>query len=66
MPKIEINEDLCKGCALCVRICPKKVISIGEHLNARGFHPAVYGGEGCVGCRSCAVTCPDAAIVVFK
>ncbi|MDD5092051.1 MAG: ferredoxin family protein [Candidatus Wallbacteria bacterium] len=66
MAKIVIMEEVCKGCGLCVRICPKKVIVISEKLNAQGFHPAAYTGEGCIGCKSCALTCPDSAIEVFK
>lgn len=66
MAKIVIHEDVCKGCGLCVRICPKEVIKIGDHLNVKGFHPSVYVGEGCVACKSCALTCPDAAIEVYK
>lgn len=66
MPKIVVKVDICKGCELCVRICPKHVISIGEQLNVKGFHPAVYAGDGCIGCKACAITCPDSAIEVFK
>ena len=66
MPRITIAEDICKGCWLCVRICPQKVIKKGEHLNSKGFYPATYIGEGCTGCRSCALTCPDIAITVYK
>ncbi|MDD2716843.1 MAG: ferredoxin family protein [Candidatus Wallbacteria bacterium] len=66
MPKIVIKEEICKGCALCVRLCPKKVIKIGTQLNAKGYHPAVYAGDGCIACRACAMTCPDVAIEIFK
>ncbi|MBQ5808240.1 MAG: 4Fe-4S binding protein, partial [Clostridia bacterium] len=24
MPKVSFNEKLCKGCGLCVTVCPKK------------------------------------------
>ncbi|MCK4541133.1 MAG: ferredoxin family protein [Spirochaetales bacterium] len=66
MPKIEVNEDLCKGCGLCIRICPKQCIEFGNHLNVKGFHPATYMGENCIGCKACATTCPEVAIEVFK
>ena len=26
--KITIREDVCKGCDLCVFVCPKKIIAI--------------------------------------
>ena len=41
MPMIAINEDRCKGCSLCVRVCPTHVIEMGKHLNVKGFYPAV-------------------------
>jgi NAD-dependent dihydropyrimidine dehydrogenase PreA subunit len=28
-PFIEIDPELCKGCKLCIPICPKEVIAIG-------------------------------------
>lgn len=66
MPRISVKEDICKGCELCIHICPKKVIKISTSLNAMGYHPACYTGEGCSGCRSCAMICPDVAIEVFR
>ena len=66
MPKIEISTNVCKGCGLCVRICPKNVIIISKGLNDKSYHPAEYLGEGCIGCKSCALTCPDSAIEVYK
>jgi 2-oxoglutarate ferredoxin oxidoreductase subunit delta len=26
MAKVTFREDLCKGCGLCVSVCPKKII----------------------------------------
>jgi NAD-dependent dihydropyrimidine dehydrogenase PreA subunit len=49
-----------------VRICPKNVIIISKGLNDKSYHPAEYLGEGCIGCKSCALTCPDSAIEVYK
>jgi 2-oxoglutarate ferredoxin oxidoreductase subunit delta len=66
MPRMHVKEDVCKGCELCVYICPKKVVKMSPGLNAMGYHPATYAGQGCVGCRSCATICPDVAIEVFR
>jgi len=67
VPWIVVNEDRCKGCSLCVNFCPKKVIAIAEHLNARGYYPATLVNQpGCIGCGICARMCPDVAISVYK
>ena len=28
MPKVSFRQDRCKGCGLCVSVCPKKIIAI--------------------------------------
>jgi 2-oxoglutarate ferredoxin oxidoreductase subunit delta len=36
-------------------------------LNLKGYHPAeVVRQENCIGCASCARTCPDVAIRIEK
>ncbi|OFI06839.1 ferredoxin-3 [Clostridium acetireducens DSM 10703] len=69
MPKVTFNEDKCKGCGHCIAVCPKKIISFAEKLNAKGYHPAVVTEEKmkeCIGCASCARMCPDCVITVEK
>lgn len=67
MPHITINAEGCKACMLCIDFCPRKSISLGEHLNSRGYHPAEFIKDaGCTGCRICATMCPDVCIEVFR
>lgn len=69
MPKgrVEIMEEYCKSCSLCVEACPKKVLAISDKINPKGYRPvAVVNGEECIGCGLCAMRCPDAAIRVFR
>jgi len=68
MAKVTIDETLCKGCELCVGVCPKKIVAIADDiLNAKGYHPAcVTDMEKCIGCAFCALMCPDCAITVEK
>ena len=68
MAKVTFREDRCKGCKLCVSVCPKKIVIIREDkLNAKGFHPAgVDEMDKCIGCASCATMCPDCVITVER
>ena len=68
MVTVTIDQELCKGCGLCVRACPKKIIELSKSkLNAKGYHPAeVTDMASCVGCASCACTCPDVVIRIVK
>ena len=62
---IEINEDLCKGCALCVVFCPKNVFKMSDRITQKGVHPPeVIDKEECTLCGNCMLYCPDFAIVV--
>ena len=68
MVRVTINEEVCKGCGLCIRACPKKIIELSKtKINAKGYRPAeVTDVEACIGCTSCARTCPDVAIYIEK
>ena len=68
MTKVTIQEDVCKSCGLCVRLCPKGVLATQtSHLNVKGYYPVeVAHPEDCIGCMSCAMTCPDVAIIIEK
>ncbi len=68
MAKVEFREERCKGCGLCVSVCPKKIISWKTtELNIKGYHPAgVEEMDKCIGCSMCATICPDNVIEVWK
>jgi 2-oxoglutarate ferredoxin oxidoreductase subunit delta len=67
MAKVIFNEDRCKGCELCVNVCPKNLIRMAERFNANGYRPAeVVEQEKCIGCAFCARMCPDVVIEVYK
>jgi 2-oxoglutarate ferredoxin oxidoreductase subunit delta len=67
MFNISISKELCKGCELCVELCPKNVLGITEVLNSKGnTFATVEKPEECVGCKICSLVCPDACIEITK
>jgi 2-oxoglutarate ferredoxin oxidoreductase subunit delta len=64
--KIVIDKERCKGCTLCVTVCPHNVITISDKANSKGYFPAEATGPNCTGCANCAVVCPDCAIEVYR
>ncbi|MDR2375183.1 MAG: 4Fe-4S binding protein [Treponema sp.] len=65
--KIIIDRELCKGCLLCVRACPVKVLGQSQTPNASGSYPpeTVYP-EKCIACGNCYEVCPDVCIEVYE
>ena len=63
-----VNIESCKGCALCVLVCPLDIMQIDKSVtNRKGYHPACNTDiEKCVACGNCAVICPDAVITLEK
>lgn len=65
--RIVVNDNYCKGCELCVAVCPKHLLKLDpDRMNPKGYHTVNQSGEGCSGCAVCAVVCPEVAITVFR
>ena len=64
--KIIINTERCKGCGLCVIVCPNKSIVISKQSNKNGYFPAQANNADCTGCAMCAIICPEAIIEVYR
>ncbi|MCX5637327.1 MAG: ferredoxin family protein, partial [Planctomycetota bacterium] len=62
--RIIIDIERCKGCGLCVAVCPKNGIAISKKSNKSGYFPAEAINSDCTGCAACAIVCPDVAIEV--
>ena len=65
--KIIIDSKRCKGCGLCIPVCPKNHIRMSEQADPRGIRTAnIVEKHDCTGCRFCYMMCPDTAITVFR
>lgn len=68
MAKVTINKDICKGCGLCVTVCPKQIIILSKSsINDKGYNPAeITDMDECIGCANCAKICPDYVFTVER
>ena len=63
----QIDTEHCKGCGLCVSVCPKDVLEISEQVSPKGYFPAYQARpEDCIFCATCCRICPDVAITITE
>lgn len=62
-----IAMDRCKGCGLCVDVCPKHCLALDTAtVNALGYHPVqLTDASACTSCALCARICPDVVFSVY-
>ncbi|MDO7786148.1 4Fe-4S dicluster domain-containing protein [Desulforamulus aquiferis] len=64
---VEVDSIRCKGCSICIEICPKKVLGLSKESNPKGYYfVRPEQAEECTGCAMCAQMCPDVAIKVWR
>jgi 2-oxoglutarate ferredoxin oxidoreductase subunit delta len=64
---VNFDREVCKGCELCISVCPKNILGLEDAPNAKGYMPATCVDESqCVGCASCAKICPDSVITIME
>lgn len=70
---VVIDRERCKGCALCVGVCPQHLLQMDSRYNSRGYRPVMLSpempGDGtghCTGCAVCALLCPDVVFTVYR
>ena len=64
---IVVDTECCKGCSVCVVVCPTKAIGLGHEVNPKGYnYMQMVNPETCTGCTNCAAVCPDSCITVYR
>lgn len=58
MLEMTINDKACRGCQLCLDVCPTECFSFDTNTGKAGV--AII--ENCIACLSCAFICPSGAI----
>ena len=62
---IEINQEKCKGCGLCIIACPAGCLSFAPEFDQQGYHPVTYQGDGCRADGLCFDACPEPGAIAF-
>jgi ferredoxin len=56
--RLQINQELCTGCGVCVDACAPGAIQVVDQR-------AVIEADLCTQCEACAEACPNEAITVI-
>ena len=60
MELIKVNQSRCIKCGVCTRVCPRRVLCMGEN------GPIVIEPQACMACGHCVAICPHRAIDNIK
>ena len=67
MTDILLDSNCCKGCDICIAICPRQIFVKSKKRNNLGTSiPDVTHKDQCTECRLCEKMCPDGAISVER
>lgn len=58
MVEILLHEKACRGCEMCVDVCPTRVFEFDQERRL----PVVKHGADCIACLSCSYLCPSGAL----
>lgn len=59
--ELRIRAEWCKGCGICVALCPRQVLALDERGKVQ-----LVAEEACTACRICEVHCPDFVLSVVR
>jgi 2-oxoglutarate ferredoxin oxidoreductase subunit delta len=63
---IVIDLEICKGCELCISVCPEDTLGLGNKINVKGYRYIAKVNDNCTGCSNCAIICPDSVFTVYR
>lgn len=55
---IELDQSLCNGCMICIKVCPHPVFEALKRA------VAIREPDSCIECGACVVNCPENALSV--
>lgn len=64
--KVKLYISRCKGCYLCVSVCPTKALMPSKKIGAKGYAVIEADLEKCIGCGSCYQMCPDQVFEIVE
>ena len=65
MIEILINSERCKGCGLCIGVCPRNILSMSKETNGNSYKYVIQKGD-CAGCENCYSICPEGTVIEIK
>ncbi|MGI6432545.1 MAG: 4Fe-4S dicluster domain-containing protein [Sphaerochaetaceae bacterium] len=68
MNRVLVQDHECKGCGICISMCPSVCLRLSGKLNNQGYEYVEFFNEGaCTGCGLCFLSCPEiSALSVWK
>ncbi len=64
---IVIDSEKCKGCEVCISVCPQNILRMSGKVNSKGYiYAELFDKDKCTGCANCGIVCPDGVITVYR